>query len=830
MGEGSANPTDPDHTPTIIQPSTISTIKRTRPRMPKEKGTLRYLSLVSLHDQCTQLRMVNEVYGRQFGNDLVSRRVESSKDEGLGEENESKQGRIVDIDANKDIYLVNVHTDEDMFDVNDLDGDEVIVDNASTIPVSAATTTTTTTAIITDVEVTLAQALTELKSAKPKAVKVVIQETRASSKRAGDELEQENAKKQKVDEDKETTELQSLIEVVYDDKEEVAIDVVPLATKPPTIIDWKIHKEGKKSYYQIIKADGKFLDDLRVTAVNVCVAAAKLKLVMFINFKKKDIASSSAAKDMDQDSAHIVAASKVSMLKPGEFELWRIKIEQYIQMIHYSLWEVIKNGAALPKTQMVEGVMTVMPITSTKDKAQRRLEVKARKASKLVSLLELLGEKRSQEDVTQKLLRSLFHEWNTLAVVLENKADLVTMSMMISTNIFQETSTSTIVVSCDGLGGYVWSDQAEEGPNYAIMAYSSSSSDSEATLAIPHSPIGYEKVEVIQGSRYHQKDRKPRQNDKTEHGMEEDYASAVKPEPELKNTIECNLYPSDGPGKPNSISAKTINGEVQLQALVDDKKRIVTKSTVKRDLQLEDARRVLDLEKTKTTQQNEITSLKRRVKKLEQKKRSRTHGLKRLHKVGMSRRVESSGDEEDLGEDASKQGRRINAIDVDEDITLVNVQDDADNEIFDVDALNGDEVKGDVIKEPNVPVNAASATTKVSVAITTTATILTPRKEIVITELGTPTPTISSEQSQDKDLQEKRLKRKKEANVALTGEWDDIQAKIEADHELAQRLQADEQEELSVEEKAKLFQQLLEQRRKHFAAKRAEEQRNKPPT
>ncbi|GJS61500.1 hypothetical protein Tco_0656284 [Tanacetum coccineum] len=34
--------------------------------------------------------------------------------------------------------------------------------------------------------------------------------------------------------------------------------------------------------------------------------------------------------------------------------------------------------------------------------------------------------------------------------------------------------------------------------------------------------------------------------------------SAVKPEPELKNTIECNLNPSDGPGKPNSISTKTV--------------------------------------------------------------------------------------------------------------------------------------------------------------------------------------------------------------------------------------------------------------------------------
>ncbi|GKB92736.1 hypothetical protein Tco_0965008, partial [Tanacetum coccineum] len=58
--------------------------------------------------------------------------------------------------------------------------------------------------------------------------------------------------------------------------------------------------------------------------------------------------------------------------------------------------------------------------------------------------------------------------------------------------------------------------------------------------------------------------------------------------------------------------------------------------------------RVLDLEKTKTTQAEEIVSLKRRVKKLEQKKRSRSHGLKRLHKVGMSRRVESSGDEDSL--------------------------------------------------------------------------------------------------------------------------------------------------------------------------------------
>nr|GEW93636.1 hypothetical protein [Tanacetum cinerariifolium] len=41
------------------------------------------------------------------------------------------------------------------------------------------------------------------------------------------------------------------------DEEEVAIDDIPLVVKSPRIIDWKIHKEGKKSYYQIVRADEK---------------------------------------------------------------------------------------------------------------------------------------------------------------------------------------------------------------------------------------------------------------------------------------------------------------------------------------------------------------------------------------------------------------------------------------------------------------------------------------------------------------------------------------------------------------------------------------------
>ncbi|GKD77083.1 hypothetical protein Tco_1339704 [Tanacetum coccineum] len=77
----------------------------------------------------------------------------------------------------------------------------------------------------------------------------------SSSKRAGDELEQEKAKKQKVDDDQETAELQKLMEVVSDE-EGVAIDAIPLATKPSSIVDYKIIKEGKISIHQIIRADG----------------------------------------------------------------------------------------------------------------------------------------------------------------------------------------------------------------------------------------------------------------------------------------------------------------------------------------------------------------------------------------------------------------------------------------------------------------------------------------------------------------------------------------------------------------------------------------------
>nr|GEZ08521.1 hypothetical protein [Tanacetum cinerariifolium] len=136
--------------------------------------------------------------------------------------------------------------------------------------------------------------------------------------------------------------------------------------------------------------------------------------------------------------------------------------------------------------------------------------------------------------------------------------------------------------------------------------------------------------------------------------------------------------------------------------------------------------RVLALEKTKTTQALEITCLQRRVKKLETEQRSRTHKLKRLYKVGLTARVDSSKNEPNLGEDASKHGR-IKAIDADEDTTLVNDQDDVDDaKIFNVDDLHGEEVfveKEDVDNEVNDEVHKVVEVVKDT--ITTKAIIKT---------------------------------------------------------------------------------------------------------
>nr|GFA24058.1 hypothetical protein [Tanacetum cinerariifolium] len=225
--------------------------------------------------------------------------------------------------------------------------------------------------------------------------------------------------------------------------------------------------------------------------------------------------------------------------------------------------------------------------------------------------------------------------------------------------------------------------------------------------------------------------------------------------------------------------------------------------------------RVLKLETTKIAHAKKITNLKKRVKRLERNRKSRSYRLKRSYKVGLSARVESS-DEESLG--------RIN-----------------DEEMFDTDVLNDKEI---VVED----VNAASIATVVTAAPTTAVSIddITLAQALVEIKTSNPKarePLMMKKKAQislDKKLSFKlQAKEDKQERIAeekaqlIEDEnlaWDNVQAILDANYELVARLQEEEQGELTIEEKSRLFVELMDKRMKHFAKLRAEEKRRKPLT
>ncbi|GJZ09441.1 putative ribonuclease H-like domain-containing protein [Tanacetum coccineum] len=136
--------------------------------------------------------------------------------------------------------------------------------------------------------------------------------------------------------------------------------------------------------------------------------------------------------------------------------------------------------------------------------------------------------------------------------------------------------------------------------------------------------------------------------------------------------------------------------------------------------------RVLDLETTNTAKAKEIASLKKRVKKLKRKRKSKTLGMKRLFKIGRSAQVISSEDE-GLGdqEDASKQGRKIADIDADAEVTVIDETQgkNDDNLIFDTGVLDEQEVEVKKIVS-TAEVTTKSATTTTIDELTLTQTLI----------------------------------------------------------------------------------------------------------
>ncbi|GKB13118.1 ribonuclease H-like domain-containing protein [Tanacetum coccineum] len=363
---------------------------------------------------------------------------------------------------------------------------------------------------------------------------------------------------------------------------------------------------------------------------------------------------------MDQDPIHMVAALKVPMLKPGEYELWRMRMEQYIQMVDYSLWEVIENELKA-RSILLMGIPNEhqLKLNSIKDaksllqaiekrfggnaatkKTQRNLLKKQYenftasssevldqtfdRLQKLISQLEIHGESISQEYIyepevkgtsssninTQNIafvslnstsstngavntahgatiastqatavnsttidnlsdavicaffasqpnslqldnedlqqinpddLEEMDLRWQMAMLTMRARRFLKNTERKLTVNgnetigfdkskvecynchkrgpfarecraprnqenrnrentrsVPVETTTSNDLISCDGLGDYDWSDQAEEGPtNFALMAYSSTSSNYEVSTDLNYSSSCLEIVKIF---------------------------------------------------------------------------------------------------------------------------------------------------------------------------------------------------------------------------------------------------------------------------------------------------------------------------------------------
>ncbi|GJV40801.1 ribonuclease H-like domain-containing protein, partial [Tanacetum coccineum] len=399
-------------------------------------------------------------------------------------------------------------------------------------------------------------------------------------------------------------------------------------------------------------------------------------------------------------------------------------------------------------------------------------------------------------------------------------------------------------------------------------------------------------------------------------------------------TVNPNIYTSCIEQFWATSKAKTINGERQLQALVDKKKVIITEISIRSDLYLEDAggtnclptatifedlarmwketevpqdetqhddsipipsndpllngedrkqltelmilctnlqKQVLDLEKAKDAQAKETVGLKKRGRSddAEMFDTDDLHGDEVIVDMAVGEKQEQSAkvDEREVStgvEDSAAPtipvttaGEGVTATKIDE-ITTTSAPTTAIDEI--------------TLAQTLIEIKAAKPKA-VTTAATTTTTTRPKARGVVVQEPSEFRTTTSSPQasqpSKTKDkgkaimiepevplkkkdqvaldeemarnleaqlqaelIEEERLARKKEeeANIALIESWENTQAMMEADRLLAERLQTREQEELTDEEKAKLFMELMEKRRKHFAALRAQEKINRPPT
>ncbi|GKD34591.1 ribonuclease H-like domain-containing protein [Tanacetum coccineum] len=406
----------------------------------------------------------------------------------------------------------------------------------------------------------------------------------------GDELENEPSKKQKVDDDKETEELKKCMEIISDDGDDVTIKATPLSTKSPTIMLKNFDIEDLEVLWSIVKARFKktepenymdiflhlnlktmfehhledsnilyyllvekmypltkytlhqMLNDVKLQVDYECEMALKLlrlgrivgiksllevtavKLVLLVQKLLLLVLKVNVAGIQDPLKWDQQVVSELVALRNFAKKTW-IKT-QYIWWLHQKCLCSNQNGNAPPITKLVEGVETIIAPSTAKEKAQRRLDLKAistllmgipiehqlkfNSIKDAKSLFQPNSPQLDNEDLQQinpNDLEEIDLRWQMAMLIIKARRFLKNTRRKLTVNANEtigfdkskvecynchkrghfarecraprnqenrnrentrrvvpvETTTSNALISCDGLGDYDWSDQAEEG-------------------------------------------------------------------------------------------------------------------------------------------------------------------------------------------------------------------------------------------------------------------------------------------------------------------------------------------------------------------------------
>ncbi|GJZ87079.1 hypothetical protein Tco_0658689 [Tanacetum coccineum] len=172
---------------------------------------------------------------------------------------------------------------------------------------------------------------------------------------------------------------------------------------------------------------------------------------------------------MDLETTQNNAIAKLPLLKQGDYEMWKLRIEQYFQVQDYALWDIIENGNSFQPvtrtTANADGTSTSTipgPVT-TEEKAQKKNDLKARSMLLMAlpnehlltfsqhkdakTLFEAIQARFSGNDATKKtqktLLKQMYKNFNapsteSLDSIFNRLQKIVSQLAILGENISQE--------------------------------------------------------------------------------------------------------------------------------------------------------------------------------------------------------------------------------------------------------------------------------------------------------------------------------------------------------------------------------------------------------